>query len=125
MLFTRLVRSNAPINVKPRLGVVEGGNPREFDIMKVGVGILTSKMICSEIDSGLQKMSKLPWVMGSIPVGNSDFFFVPRSCHVDYFFLYQEVNSFTSRYFKLNVHKGKIKELDLNILAKDLWYKNP
>ena len=24
-------------------------------------------------------------VMGSIPVGDSDFFFVPRSCHVDYF----------------------------------------
>jgi len=22
-------------------------------------------------------------VMGSIPVGNSEFFFVPRSCHVD------------------------------------------
>ena len=24
-------------------------------------------------------------VMGSIPVGDSDFFFVRRSCHVDYF----------------------------------------
>ena len=24
-------------------------------------------------------------VMGSIPVGDSDFFFVPRSCHVDQF----------------------------------------
>ena len=24
-------------------------------------------------------------VMGSIPVGDSDFFFVPRSCHADQF----------------------------------------
>ena len=27
-------------------------------------------------------------VMGSIPVGDSDFFFVPRSCHVDEFAIY-------------------------------------
>ena len=28
-------------------------------------------------------------VMGSIPVGDSDFFFVPRSCHVDGFAIYE------------------------------------
>ena len=33
------------------------------------------------------------------------------------------VNSFMSKYFKLNIHKGKIKELDLNtcqLFAEDL-----
>jgi len=35
-----------------------------------------------------QKIEHLPSVrevMGSIPVGDSDFFFVPHSCHVDQF----------------------------------------
>ena len=30
------------------------------------------------------------------------------------------VTSLMSRYFKLNIYKGKIKELDLKILAKNL-----
>ena len=33
-------------------------------------------------------------VMGSIPVKDSEFFFVPRSCHVDYFHLYHFINIF-------------------------------
>ena len=46
------------------------------------------KLLCSQWVLVAQWIECLPGVwefMGLIPVGNSDFFFVPRSCHVDHF----------------------------------------
>ena len=47
-------------------------------------------------------------VMGSIPVGDSDFFFVSRSCHVDQF-IFHKKNATTTNYEIMIADYKKVK----------------
>ena len=60
-------------------------------------------------------------VMGSIPVGDSEFFFVPRSCHVDQFTFHISLPSFKFTIFKLftyHLHFCLVQENCLRVMMR-------
>ena len=66
---------------------------------------LLSMSSCSSVDRALARCSEE--VMGSIPVGDSEFFHVPHLCHVDQLTFHIPLPSLKSTIFKFTHHDCK------------------
>ena len=63
---------------------------------------MTSLSMSSRSSVWIERPPGVREVMGSIPVGDSDVFFVPRSCHVDQFTFHTSVTIVITLKYLLN-----------------------